>query len=78
MVAIDADKLELVTDAGGKPRAVVVPIELWRRITDELGHGTLADDPVLQERVRRALASTERFLLDEAKRLAGLGGHRPA
>jgi PHD/YefM family antitoxin component YafN of YafNO toxin-antitoxin module len=66
-----ADDLQYVTDAEGKPTAVLVPIDLWNEISSERETAYLLRNPAMRERLLAARARSGGIPLDEA--LARLG-----
>lgn len=58
MLTLD-DKLSVVSDANGKPTAVMVPIDVWREIESELETQYISKDAVLMQRIRAARQSSD-------------------
>jgi PHD/YefM family antitoxin component YafN of YafNO toxin-antitoxin module len=65
------DDLQYVTDAEGKPTAVLVPIDLWNEIASERETEYLLRNPAMRARLLAARARTGGIPLDDA--LAKLG-----
>ena len=61
-----------VTDAQGNPRAVLVPIELWREIASEHETEYLLRNPAMRARLLAARARTEDVPLDDVLHTLGL------
>jgi PHD/YefM family antitoxin component YafN of YafNO toxin-antitoxin module len=67
-----ADDLQYVTDADGKPTAVLVPIDLWNEISSERETEYLLRNPAMRERLIAARARSGGIPLDEAITKLGL------
>lgn len=67
-----SDEVQYVTDADGKPTAVLVPIDLWNEIASERETEYLLRNPAMRERLLAARARTGGIPLDEAVDKLGL------
>jgi PHD/YefM family antitoxin component YafN of YafNO toxin-antitoxin module len=66
------DDLQYVTDAEGKPTAVLVPIDLWNEIASERETEYLLRNPAMRERLLAARSRTGGISLDDAITKLGL------
>ncbi len=66
------EEIQYVSDASGKPIAVIVPIELWREIESEKETAYLLKNEALTRRLIEAKERQKDFSLEEARERAGL------
>jgi hypothetical protein len=64
--------LRYLTDDGGKPVAVVVPIEIWLEIESERETAYLLKSDAMRTRLLEAQARTEGISLDDARSKLGI------
>lgn len=69
---IDQSKISYVSDAQGKPSAVIVPIDVWERIRAEIGIEADWPGPVMRQRILDSINSNERIPFDEAIKRLGM------
>ena len=67
------DKLSVVSDASGKPTAVMVPIDVWRQIESELETQYVLNDSVLIQRIRAARDANDFTPLEQVREQLRLG-----
>ena len=66
------EEIQYVSDASGKPVAVIVPIELWREIESEKATAYLLKSDAMKRRLLEAEQRQEDFSLEKARERAGL------
>lgn len=65
-------QLQYVSDAGGNPIAVIVPINLWRQIESERETTYLLKSEAMKKRLLEAKDRNESFPFEEARAKLGI------